>query len=155
VLCHTESYREAGIAAKAAISYTTKTGIASPHKFKQGEMTVWFSLKGYIFITTGQRPAEKLHNSDGCLKGRTCIEEFCLSGSRVADVPPQAALRLPAVMKIRSRRDKTVFVMSVIAGFDPPSAAVIAGFDPQSLYSSDLNVMSPSACAMQPPRKYH
>jgi hypothetical protein len=107
VLCHTESYREAGIAAKAAISYTTKTGIArnkaisyttkaciaSPHKFKQGEMTEG-SLKGYIFITAGQRPAEKLHNSGGCLKGRTCVEEFCFSGSCEGDILPQAALSL-------------------------------------------------------------
>jgi hypothetical protein len=104
------------IARNETIAHTaTVVNASADKKFKQAEMTVGCSLKGFIFITAGQRPAEKLHNNGGCLKGRTPLHKFCLSGSRGADVPPQAALRLPAVMKIRSRKDKTVFAVSVIA----------------------------------------
>jgi hypothetical protein len=43
--------------------------------------------------------------TQGSLKGRTCMEEFCLSGSFGGMYYRRLRYRLPAVMKITSLRD--------------------------------------------------
>jgi hypothetical protein len=72
---------------------------------KQGDdytlSEVWFcalSPKGLIFITAGLRPAEYTAIYF-CLKGRTKISKYCLSGRVVEDVPVRRSR--PAVMKIK------------------------------------------------------
>jgi hypothetical protein len=47
-------------------------------------------LKGRIFITAGQRPAERIHPASNCLKGRI----FITAGQRPAERIPIAYRRL-------------------------------------------------------------
>jgi hypothetical protein len=53
-------------------------------------------LKGNIFITAGQRPADRERTANRCLQGRTCAEEVlpCRQKEYVVVFPAGCSLRL-------------------------------------------------------------